>query len=312
MDVSVILVNYNTELHLKECLNTLFRFTNKVSFEVIVVDNNSPNREIENFPALFPDVKFYFRDINKGFGDGCNFGASKSSGKYVIFVNPDIKFDEDILTPMSDFLDCNPNTGACSPVLTNFKGELIYTYNKFPNYRWEFFEFLGKGNDKFEQKLLNHPQILNKSKEPLFVDWMTGACFMIRKNVFEELKGFDDDYFLYYEDTDLQKKIHDAGYKIACLPYLRIKHFVNSSVKGDEGDDVYYYHLNRSKMLYFYKHFNFFKRNILRTLMITGIILRMTALNFRKRYSEKRKSKMNQYKKILKIFFSTKFQLLQN
>ncbi|MEO8665753.1 MAG: glycosyltransferase family 2 protein [Ignavibacteria bacterium] len=309
---SIIIVNYNTNFHLQACLNSIQKLRLEDKFEVIVIDNNSTDRSIEEFPNQFPQPYFYFRDVNDGFGSGCDFGARQSSGEYLLFVNPDIVFYSDVITEMTKFMNNNHQVGACSPVFTNFENQLVYTYNKFPNYRWEFFEFLGSGNEKEEIRLLNNEKIVNRSEEPLYVDWTTGACLMVRSDVFNKLNGFDKDYFLYYEDTDLQYRIHKQGLKIACLPYLRVKHFVNSSVRSVEGEDVYHYHLNRSKLIYYYKHFHLFKRNILRSLMISGILLRMTALNFRKRYSDKKKQKMKQYKKILKVYLSSKDQLIKS
>lgn len=311
MDLSIITVNYNTTNHLKDCLESIFINIREISFEIIVIDNNSYEREIEKFPQIFPSINIIFRDVNDGFGAGCNFGSSISKGKYLLFVNPDVVFESNIFLEMFSFMEQNAEYGACSPVFVNFEGNLVYTYNKFPNVKWELFEFLGKGNEREEKLLLNNEKILNRSNEPLTVDWLTGACLMIRADIFKKLKGFDEDYFLYYEDTDLQYRIHELGYKIACLSNLILKHFVNSSVKSKDGENVYYFHLNRSKMIFFYKHSGFFKRNVIRMLMVSGIFLRMIALNFRKRYSDKRIQKMGQYKRMLKIYFSGYERLLK-
>lgn len=310
MNLSIILVNYNTTEHLLECLKSLFINIGNISYETIVIDNNSSDREIEKCMAKFPEVNLILRTENDGFGGGCNYGASFAKGKYLLFVNPDIIFESDIFSDMLLFMESNLDCGACSPVFTNFKGELIYTYNKFLNIKWEFFEFLGTGNEREVKILLSNDKILNKSDSALMVDWLTGACLMVRADLFKYLKGFDNEYFLYYEDTDLQYRIHKYGYSVACLTKLRVKHFVNSSVKSENGENIYYYHFNRSKLIYMYKHFGFFKRNFIRSLMLLGIFLRMAALYVRSRYKYKRTQKMLQYKKMLRIYFSNYRQLL--
>src|SRR6266508_4930543 len=88
--ISVIIVNYNTAPHLRNCLNSIYKFTNIIEFEVVVVDNNSTDRDIESFPKTFPEVKFYFRNSNNGFGAACNFGAAHSGGIHLLFLNPDV------------------------------------------------------------------------------------------------------------------------------------------------------------------------------------------------------------------------------
>jgi GT2 family glycosyltransferase len=142
------------------------------------------------------------------------------------------------------------------------------------------------------------------------VDWITGAFLLVRADAFNTLNGFDERYFLYYEDTDFQYRLRNAGYKIVCLYGLSVRHFGNSSVKSEEGEDIYFYHLNRSKMIYSYLHFGFLKRSILRLLNVIGILLRIGTLGFRKRYKGIEKRKMQQYRSMLRIYASGRNRLL--
>ncbi|MBK7252919.1 MAG: glycosyltransferase [Ignavibacteria bacterium] len=91
MELSIIIVNYNTHEYLEKCLYSILKYLRKINFEIIVVDNNSTDRSIEKLEEKFVNVKFYFLNENKGFGAGCNYAAGKSSGKYLLLVNPDIE-----------------------------------------------------------------------------------------------------------------------------------------------------------------------------------------------------------------------------
>ncbi len=300
---SIIIVNYNSTDFLSECLKSIEEYSADVLTEVIVVDNNSPHRDIESFPERYPNVRFIFSSTNNGFGAGCNEGASAANGEYILFLNPDTILTEGSLSQLVEFMESEDSAGACAPVYEDFDGNLVYTYNRFPNFRWEFNEFLGRGNDKVEASLLSDKRITERSGEPMKVDWLTGACLLMRRNLFYEVGCFDEDFFLYYEDTDLQKRISEMGAGIFCIPKIRIKHFVNSSVFEDKGRTVYHFHINRSKMLYYYKNENFFKRNVVRIMMIAGVLLRTATLPFRSRFEGIRKEKLKQYMYLLKIYF---------
>lgn len=136
--VTIIIVNYNTADHLKDCLKSIIEFTKQIDYEIIVADNNSTIRDIENFPAMFPNVRFIFRNVNDGFGAGCNCAAKFAKGKYLIFVNPDIVIVDDVIHKLCSFMEENIELGACSPLLMDFEDNIAYNFNEFPNLIWEF------------------------------------------------------------------------------------------------------------------------------------------------------------------------------
>lgn len=302
IDVSIIIVNYNTEDHLKECLDSILKLNYKVNIEVIVVDNNSSSKEIEKFPQLYPDVRFLFSKENKGFGAGCNMGFSVSSGKYIAFVNPDILFTKNIFDNLYEFISVSNKVGFCGCLFYNQINEIDYTYNYFPGFKWEFVQAFGIDSKRIINYLLNIPEI--KNKKSFKVDWIMGAFLMCSRDLFDRLKGFDENIFLYYEDVDIQKRAFDLSYQNICLP-LQLNHFGRSSIRSYESENIYYFHMNRSRLIYFYKHFSFFKRNLIRLLHIFGLIMRIIFLIIRKKFAGKKKLKLIQYWFILKIFFGT-------
>jgi len=312
MDISIIIVNYNTASHLEECLNSIYQNTNNVSFEIIVVDNFSSENEIRTFPSRYPETKFIFLNENKGFGTGCNTGAKVARGKYFLFVNPDIIFLNNILTDLFRFMETNENVTVCSGVLTNLNGEEIYTYNYFPGVKWEFTEAIGRGSHKKILSLMQLPSIINKSSEPLDVDWLIGAFLFFRTDTFKKLKGFDERFFLYYEDVDIQKRAKNIGYKINLLPDKRICHVERSSVKSFEGENLYYFHMTRSKLIYYYTHANILKRSVIRLMLIIGLFFRIVNLPLRRKFKGKKLQKFYQYQMIMKLYISNYKHILNS
>jgi len=308
MDFSIIIVNYNTEDHLKECLDSIYKFDYKVQIEVIVVDNNSSSGEIEKFPPLYPSVRFIFSKENAGFGAGCNIGFAESKGKYIAFVNPDIVFIRNIIDEIYNFISENVNVGFCGCLFLDNNNNIDYTYNYFPGYKWEFLQAIGVDSKIMIRKLLNIPEIPNRIS--FRVDWLMGAFLVCSSDLMNELKGFDENIFLYYEDVDIQKRAIDLGYQNICLP-LEIQHFGRSSIKSNRSENLYYFNMYRSKLIYMYKHFNFVKRNIIRYTYIICILMRLVFLFFRIKFYGKKRLKRIQYRFILKILSCSKDKLLK-
>lgn len=306
MDISVIIVNYNTTEFLEGCLKSTIEKTNGVKYEIIVVDNNSPDRDIERFPRKFPAIDFYFRDINDGFGAGCNYGAGKARGKYLVFVNPDTIIKDNVLKKLFDYMENNPDVGMCSGGMFDFDGNLMITISVYPNWYTEFLDAIGRGTNRRLTSYLKSKQM--KKGEPFEVDWIMGAYMFFRKKCFDLVGGFDEDFFLYMEDTEIQFRIRQAGYKIVCLPAVKIFHFKNSTIQSID-HDIFQYNTHRSKMIYFYKHFGFLKRNMMRTMFIIGFLSRMLLLIFRRSFKERRQQKLRQYIMILSLYTSRKFKL---
>ena len=301
-DISIIIVNYNSHRDIENSIASLISCISEVNYEIIIVDNNSPDRGIDAVVSKFDFIKFYKLDLNFGFGTACNHGAKNAIGKYLVFVNPDTVFNDNCLKDMYDFMENTIDSGSCSPSFINSDGSLGYVFNYFPDITWELFDFLGKGFNIRVNKLNRILLSEAESRKPLKVDWTTAACLMVRKEVFDKVKGFDEDYFLYYEDVDIQKRISEIGYSIYCLPYLKVVHVANTSTKQEVDDTVYYYNINKSRLIYHKKNSGFVKRSFLKFLHLFGLYLRLFTLNIRNRYFETKSIKQSQYRKIIKYY----------
>lgn len=303
LDISIIIVNYNTSKLVEKCLLSIKENVKNIEYEIIVVDNNSSDRSIEEIKRKFSNVIFCFETINYGFGTGCNYGFLQSAGRYLLLLNPDTYLTSNVLKGFYDFLENNKTVGVCSALLENENNNLQYCFNDFPGIKWELLELTGYFSDKKISHMLNKAAEMKNNKGYMEIDWAIGACLFIRRSVFELVKGFDENFFLYYEDTDLQKRIKNEGYKIVLLNNIRIKHVGKSSIENSEiGDYMYNINMHISKLKYYKKHTNSITVLIIRIINILAFLLRLIILPFKNQTKESNKIRKNILLKLIKIY----------
>jgi len=286
MDLSIIIVNYNSTVYLKDCLDSILEFTKDIIYEIIVVDNNSSDRRIEEFVNLYPKVKFVLKSTNHGFGAACNEGFKISTGKFTCLVNPDIKIYNNIFLKFFNYLNNRQDVICCSCLQFDNNGVLTNSFDYFPTFHSELKLIFNIGVTRHLRKLKNRTEI--KEGKEFEVDYHIGAFLFLRSEGYKMIEGFDERFFLYSEDIDFGLRLKKLGKKVVCLPSERVFHYYNSTVQGLNGRIIRTIHINRSKMIYYYKHFNFLQRNILRLFMITSVFLRLLYLPFNRVHSENR------------------------
>lgn len=305
MLLSIIIVNYNTSSHVKMCLESLQRFLPFDNFEIIVVDNHSPDRDIENLVSAFPKVNFVFRKINDGFGGGCNKAVEYSTGTYLLFLNPDIKILDNSISELLEFIQKTEGSGVVSGMLVNADNSIMYSFNRFSNLKWEFWQMVGFGYDSEIKRLINREEI--KENKEFEVDWFHGAFLMMSRKDFDSVNGFNEKFFMYYEDTELCFKIKNIlNKKNYCLPSVRIYHHTQSSLKEEKTDDIYSFHINRGKIL-FTENLSFANRLAVKTMGFTSVIIRILFLPFQRKYAGSKEEKFKQLVNILKLYLSSSY-----
>lgn len=233
MDVSVIIVNYHTSELVTDCLRSLYAQCRGVEYEVIIVDNASEPGLQRKFDELFPyhEVKCLQLDENVGFGRANNAGAEIASGRNLFFLNPDTILVNDAVSILSDYLDSHADTGAAGGNLYDEDMQPMLSFRRrFPGVRWELNELLHNWPDRLkysENRKFNH------TGQPLKVAYITGADLMIPASVFHSIGGFSPEFFMYYEETDLCRRISLAGYRIMSLPEAKIQHLEGGSFSPD-------------------------------------------------------------------------------
>lgn len=218
----IVIVNWNSGENLQKTLATLYSSAGQSSkLNVCVVDNNSTDDSVS---VCIDGVNLICNDENKGFARAANIGAEQGNSPYIFFINPDTLFSEDIVLPLITLLNQNPRYGAVSPVIYNIKGKLESRHRLHYSPLTSFFNhpFI-HDSDSFPANFLRTLyRLLFRTSLKIhdIPDWQTymctpvmyGSVFAIKRSVFEKIGGFDERFFLYYEDYDLFRKIDDAGY----------------------------------------------------------------------------------------------------
>jgi GT2 family glycosyltransferase len=231
MSVSIIIVNYNTVVLLCNAINSIIEKTKDVKYEIIVVDNNSADNSENIVSQKYGDRVTYIKlQENIGFGRANNEGAKYAKGKYLFLLNPDTILLNNAVKFLADFLEENINAGICGGNLFDNKGQAAHSYSMFlPSIMWEL-------NIMFSyrlQKLVygKNAQFNNTNKANK-VGYITGADLMIRADLFNYLNGFDPNFFMYFEETELTYRVRKAGYKIYCIPQAKIIHLEGEAFAG--------------------------------------------------------------------------------
>lgn len=238
IDVSVIIVNYNTKDLLVSCLSSIFSNTKDVSFEVIVFDNNSIDGSKELF-SEYDYIHYIYWGKNLGYGKANNIASASASGEFVFFLNPDTVLKNNALKIMCDYYreHDGDNIGALGCYLDDGFGNSIHSYAKFKRisktmigkYRKSLRRMFFLDNLTFKLRRLAVKGSESGSK---FVGYVTGAALFIRKSLYENIGGFDDDFFMYYEESEMQSRLMKKGYNRVVIDGPRITHYEGKSFEG--------------------------------------------------------------------------------
>jgi len=226
--VSVIIVNWNTYAELRLCLEAL-RGQQVIPLEIIVVDNNSSNGSARNLPHEFPSVRLIANRENLGFAEGCNQGLRISQGHYMLLLNPDTVPNPDAIKAMVRFLETNQSAGAVGCQLVLPDGTAQITYSALPNFRTylvlhSLLSPMIRKMRRIARVVRQGLGIRKRMAGPREVGWLMGACMMVRRKMVDQVGLLDSEFFMYCEDTDWCKRMHDHGWQIFYLPSASIAH----------------------------------------------------------------------------------------
>lgn len=233
IELSVVIVNYNGLKYLKDCFDSLQEKLHDISFEIILIDNNSIDESCGFIKKNYPDVVLIESKENLGFGKGNNEAVKKAQGDYLLLINNDTIVLDDV-SPVLQFLKSHNKIGVIGINMLDRNKKYLPVAGNFPNPRnmFQIKKIFDKG-EEFKKGIF--------SKESYEVDWLGGSFLILSRKLYKEINGFDEDYFMYVEDVDFCKKIADKGYKRVFLPNYRYIHFIgfNSSrnlllIKGCE------------------------------------------------------------------------------
>jgi len=205
-DLSIIIVNRNNQELLEPCLNSIKSSTHRASYEVIFVDNGSTDESLSLIRAKFPRVRIIENKANLGFSRANNQGWQIAQGRYALLLNTDTIVKDSAFDRMLEFMDEHPRAGACGPKLTDVDGRPQHQGGLFARKFW-------------------------LAKEPVTVDYVLGACLMVRREVIDRVGGLDENFFFSNDDLDWGLRIRKAGWQVYFLPQAEVVHFGGFTIK---------------------------------------------------------------------------------
>ena len=248
MDLSIIIVNWNTKDLLLQCLESVYQTIKRVEMEVFVVDNGSMDGSIAAAKGRFPEVKFIQNEINLGFARANNQALSLAKGRYLLLLNPDTQVKKGTMERLISFMDAHPEAGGAGAQLLNSDGSRQNSIANFPSLatellnksllRW-FFPSVFPGKER------NYP-------EPIEVDSVIGACMVVKRDAIEPVGLLDEGYFLFLEETDWCYRMRRTGWKIYHVPQAEIYHFQGKGVEMEK---------KKARVEYYRSLYRFFKKN---------------------------------------------------
>ncbi len=262
IDLSIIIVNYNSTSLLLECFQSLLRNMDHYSFELIVIDNGSRKEEIINLEKLkqHNNVFLILNENNIGYAKAVNIGLKLSKGEYILISNPDVLYMENSIKELVSAFGSLSNCGAVSPrVWWDERQTFLLPNNELITPGYVFLKNLASHNVYLEQyvlsKWLKKTLLYWKAKKYIEVGLISGSCIMTRKNIINMVGNFDELFPLYFEDTDWFLRVKKAGYKLYYVPEANVVHFYNQSAKQEKESANLKFNL--SMQMFLKKHFKF-------------------------------------------------------
>jgi GT2 family glycosyltransferase len=254
MDLSTIVVNYQSRDHLLRCLESLEPGYAGLEAETVVVDNSPGDGAVEAVEARFPVARSLANTENVGYARAVNRGIRESSGAFVLVMNPDCVCDPGAIPAMLAFLRSHPRTAIAGPQIRNPDGSLEWSARGFPDHftflfnRYSLLTRLFPHN-RFSRRYLmsdwDHESVRD-------VDWVSGACMMVRREAIDQVGPMDEAFFMFNEDVDWCRRMKLAGWSVTYVPEARVVHHIGASRKRVASQVIYQRH--RGMIHYFRKH----------------------------------------------------------
>ena len=256
MKLSVIIVSYNVKFFLEQCLRSCIKATQNLEAEIIVVDNNSVDESTEMVKKKFPNISLIHNQKNVGFSKANNQAILKAKGEFILLLNPDTLVEEDAFEKATLFMSEEKEVGAVGVQMIDGKGEFLDESKRgIPDFQTSIFKFLGLHKFFPNSKILNNYYLGNLDKNKRHeVEVLVGAFMLIRRSVLDKIGLLDEQFFMYWEDTDLCMRIVKKGYKNYYLGDVKIIHYKGESNKRHTLSFTIGF--NKSMLSFVKKHFS--------------------------------------------------------
>ncbi len=267
IDLSIIIINYNTKEITLNCLNSLKTslMGEKISYEIVLIDNCSQDGSFEVFKSLAkadPRIKYYYQKENLGYSKANNLGAKLAKGKHLLFLNSDTFILNKAVGKLIDFYKKNEKeVSFVGPKLLNFNLTPQPSAGYFFNLLTTFIALFLKGDQLNLTRF--SPQEIKK------VDWISGACFLTKKKIFEAVGGFDQKIFMYMDEVDFFYRAKKMGYRVYFYPQAKIIHYGSAS----SSKTYPILQLYRGLIYFYQKHYSFVSLQILKLFLVLKALI---------------------------------------
>lgn len=248
-DVAICIVSFNTRDLLAACLHSVYE-SQGVTFDVHVVDNGSSDGSAEMVAREFPRVHLVRNPVNAGFAAANNLVIQPSAGRYVLLLNPDTVVRPGTLAQMVRFMDAHQETAVCGPRILYGDGRFQSCGYRFPTLMGEIRQ--SKNVDKVLRRLIGEEPVIEVRPEPFEVEWVDGACFLMRRETIDQIGALDEQFFLYAEELDWCYRARQAGWRIFALPHVEMVHYQGQS--SSQISDFSLALLVETRLRYYRKH----------------------------------------------------------
>jgi GT2 family glycosyltransferase len=274
MDLSIIIVSYNVRYFLEQLLYSIEKAVQDIQCEIIVVDNNSIDDTLTMIKNGFPKVTLIENKDNPGFSVANNQGLKLATGKYILFLNPDTLVSEDTFAKCIDYIENHPHAGALGVRMVDGGGSYLPESKRgLPTPETAIYKIIGlhrlfPKSKKFNRYYMGHIDEYQTDE----IEVLTGAFFFVKKELLDQIGGFDETFFMYGEDIDLSYRVLQTGQKIIYFPETSIIHYKGESTQ--KGSIKYIKHFHEAMLIFAEKHFKNGYPLILRLLLKVGVYVK--------------------------------------
>lgn len=269
LDVSIIIVSWNVRELLGTCLSSIYRSlaSSTIQAEVIVVDNNSHDGSAKMVAQDFPDAIVLPNEANLGFTKANNQGIALAKGRYILILNPDTEVAPSALSTLLKYADSHPDVAVIGPKLVFPDGSVQSSRRRFPNLLTGCIESTVLQRLFPNHNTLRRYYVLDTADDDVQeVDWVVGACMLVRREVVMQVGAFDERFFMYSEELDWCYRIKKAGWKVVYLPTAKVTHYeAKSSEQNLLGRNMYFHD---SKCSFYEKHFGAWQGGLMRCVVL--------------------------------------------
>lgn len=276
--ITIIIVTYNSKDFIRKCLDSIYKSITKHEFEIIIVDNKSSDNTVDIVYREYKNVHMIRNNKNYGFAVANNIAIERARGEHILVLNPDTIIEGDAIDIMADYLEKHTEAGCVGAKLLNFDGSLQLSCRRFPNFLNVFFGRRSILRYVFPHNPISREFMLEDMNYNCVqeIDWVMGAAMMLRRETLLKTGFFDEQFFLFVEDTDLCYRMQMEGMKIVYLPSAVIKHYHGGSVKKGFSKAQLHHNLGMYK---FFKKYSV-KNPVSRMFLYCAIVMRLFSVFF--------------------------------